>query len=75
MEKKKQIQMPHTYIIIFGVILLAALLTVFVPLGKYETREITYMMNGEEKTRTVLDPESFEYVLEESGNRVTKIAP
>ena len=32
MEKKKQIQMPHTYVIIFGVILLAALLTVFVPL-------------------------------------------
>ncbi len=75
MEKKKQFQMPHTYIIIFGVILLAALLTVFVPLGKYETKEITYMMNGEEKSRTVLDPESFQYVLDENGNKVTKIAP
>ncbi len=75
MEKKKQFQMPHTYIIIFGVILLAALLTVFVPLGRYETKEITYMMNGEEKSRTVLDPESFQYVLDENGNKVTKIAP
>ena len=28
MEKKKGFQMPHTYIIIFGVILFAALLTV-----------------------------------------------
>ena len=47
MEKKKKFQMPHTYIIIFGVILFAAILTMFIPLGKYETKEITYIMNGE----------------------------
>lgn len=75
MEKKKRFQMPHTYIIIFGVILLAALLTVFIPLGKYSTKEITYLQNGEEKTRTVLDPDSFEYVLDENGNKVTHAAP
>ena len=75
MEKKKKFQMPHTYIIIFGVILFAAILTMFIPLGKYETKEITYTMNGAEKTRTVLDPDSFEYVLDENGNRVTKVAP
>lgn len=75
MEKKKKFQMPHTYIIIFGVILFAAILTMFIPLGKYETKEITYTMNGEEKTRTVLDPDSFEYVLDENGNKVTKVAP
>ena len=40
MEKKKGFQMPHTYSIIFGVILFAALLTVFIPLGKYDTKEI-----------------------------------
>ena len=68
MEKKKGFQMPHTYIIIFGVILFAALLTVFIPLGKYDTKEITYMQNGVEKTRTVLDPESFQYILDENGN-------
>ena len=49
MEKKKGFQMPHTYIIIFGVILFAALLTVFIPLGKYDTKEITYMQNGVEQ--------------------------
>ena len=75
MEKKKGFQMPHTYIIIFGVILFAALLTVFIPLGKYDTKEITYMQNGVEKTRTVLDPESFQYILDEHGNKVTKAAP
>lgn len=74
MEKRKR-QFPHTYIIIFGVILVAALLTVFIPLGKYETKEITYTVNGEEKTKTVLDPDSFSYVLDEDGNKVTKIAP
>ena len=76
MEKqKKGIQMPHTYIIIFMVIIFAAVLTMFIPLGKYETHEITYLQNGTEKTRTVLDPDSFEYVLDENGSRVTKIAP
>lgn len=74
-KKKKQFQMPHTYIIIFGVILLAALLTVFIPLGKYETKEVTYMQNGVEKTKTVLDPDSFQYVLDEDGNKITQIAP
>ena len=64
-NKKKSFRMPHTYIIIFGVILFAALLTVFIPLGKYETKEITYMQNGTEKTKTVLDPDSFQYVLDE----------
>ena len=39
MEKRK-FQMPHTYIIIFGVILVAALLTCFIPLGKYDTKDI-----------------------------------
>ena len=33
------------------------------------------MQNGVEKTRTVLDPESFQYILDENGNKVTKAAP
>ena len=62
MEKKKGFQMPHTYIIIFGVILFAALLTVFIPLGKYDTKEITYMQNGvghrfDKWTRDPSDPD------------------
>ena len=73
--KKKKIKMPHTFVIIFGVVCLAALLTAFIPLGKYETTEVTYMQNGAEKTRTVLDPESFEYVLDENGNNVTSLTP
>ena len=67
-KKKKRFQMPHTYIIIFFVILFAAVLTMFVPLGKYDTMEISYMQNGEERTREVLDPDSFQYILDENGD-------
>lgn len=72
---KKRVQVPHTYVIIFGVILFAALLTMFIPQGQYDTQEITYIQNGEEKSRTVLDPDSFHYALDENGNRITKAAP
>lgn len=75
MEKKKTLQMPHTYIIIFFVIVLAAVLTLFIPLGQYDTKEITYLQNGAEKTKTVLDPDTFRYVLDDNGNKVTKAAP
>ena len=76
MEKqKKTFQMPHTYIIIFLVIGVAAIMTLFIPLGTYQQKEITYIQNGEEVTKTVLDPDSFEYVLDENGNKVTKAAP
>ena len=74
-NKKKGVTMPHTFIIIFGVILFAAVLTMFNPLGQYDTKEVTYTINGAEKTRTVLDADSFRYVLDENGNKVTKIAP
>lgn len=72
---KKKRQFPHTYVIIFGVVLLAALLTLLVPLGRYQTTEVTYMVDGEEKTRTVVDPDSFEYILDEDGNKVRHAAP
>lgn len=42
---------------------------------KYDTKEVTYIQNGVEKSRVVLDPSSFEYVLDENGDKVTKVAP
>jgi uncharacterized ion transporter superfamily protein YfcC len=54
---------PHTFIIIFGVVVLAVLLTHLVPAGRFETRLVTYEdEHGAERTREVLDPESFETV-------------
>lgn len=74
-KKKKGLQMPHTYVIIFGVIILCALLTVFVPVGSFETKQISYEHNGVTKTRNVVDPGSFRYELDENGEKVTKPVP
>ena len=42
---------PHTYVIIFGVVILAWLLTFIVPAGKFSTQDIEYQdANGETST-------------------------
>ena len=64
-------QVPDTYIIIFFVVVLAMLLTFLVPQGFYETEEVTYIMNGAEKTRTVIKDGSFQFLLDEEGNPMT----
>ena len=71
----KQVKMPHTYVIIFGVILLCALMTYLVPVGKFETQEVTYMVGESEKTRTVVVPDSFTYEKDEAGNLVRNPVP
>ena len=67
--------MPHTYIIILVSFCSRFLLTVFIPLGKYDTKRNHVYAERRGKTRTVLDPESFQYILDENGNKVTKAAP
>lgn len=73
--KKKKLEMPHTFVIIFCVVVLAAVLTMFIPLGKFDTKEISYLQDGQTKTREVIDPDSFTYVLDKDGNYVTNAAP
>lgn len=61
-KKNREIKMPHTYVIIFGVILFCWLLTALIPLGKFDTHKVTYTdASGKEKTKTVLIAESFRY--------------
>lgn len=58
----KQFQMPHTYLIIFAVVVLLWFLTFLIPLGKFDTQSVTYKnADGKEKARTVLINESFRY--------------
>lgn len=45
----KGFTVPDTYIIIFFVVVLAAILTFLVPKGYYETQDVSYMINGVEK--------------------------
>ena len=68
----KGFQVPDTYIIIFFVVVIAALLTFLVPKGFYETQDISYMINGVEKTRIVIKDGSFQYLTDDTGNVVTE---
>ncbi|MGM7703158.1 putative basic amino acid antiporter YfcC [Pseudalkalibacillus sp. Hm43] len=69
-QEQKAWKVPHTFIIIFFVVLLAGLLTYIVPKGQFETQDVTYVKDGEEQTKTVLNPESFTYVKDDEGNLV-----
>ena len=51
-------KIPHTYVIIFFIILISAVATWFVPGGEYERH--TKMVSGIE--RTVIDKDSFHYI-------------
>ncbi len=54
---------PHTFVIIFGVVVLAVLLTHLVPAGRFETSTVAFEdSQGAERTREVLDPDSYEVV-------------
>ncbi len=55
MEKKKKFKMPHTYVIIFGMVILAAILANVVPAGQF-TRVTDDFGN------TVVVADSFQYI-------------
>ncbi len=59
-QDEKRFQMPHTYVIIFFVVMFCWALTFMVPVGKFDTHDVTYTnADGKEKTKTVLLPETF----------------
>ncbi|MFO7978618.1 MAG: hypothetical protein R6U64_08155, partial [Bacteroidales bacterium] len=49
-------KVPHTYVIVFGIIVIAAVLTWIIPPGQYT--EQTYEVDGEEHTQMVFYYES-----------------
>lgn len=63
-------QMPDTLVLIFIVGLLAAVLSFLIPVGQFDTQKITYLVDGVEKVRTVINPESFRYISDENGDLV-----
>lgn len=71
----KGFKLPDTYVIIFFVVLLAAVLTYIIPQGHYLTEDVTYVVDGVEKTRTVIQEGSFQYVLDDNGNPVKSGVP
>ena len=67
-KKKRKFNAPDAYIVLFVLIIAAFCVTYIVPAGYFDVQEETYMKNGQEKTRTLVDPESFQYVLDEDGS-------
>lgn len=55
-EKKKKFKVPHTYVIIFSIVLIAFLGTYFIPAGTYER------VQDPASGRTVVDPDSYQRV-------------
>ncbi|XHF83834.1 putative basic amino acid antiporter YfcC [Vibrio sp. HN007] len=68
--EKQSWQMPDTLILIFIIGILAAAVTYFVPAGHFDSQQVSYMVDGAEKTRTVIDPASFAYATDENGELV-----
>ncbi|MDD1783654.1 putative basic amino acid antiporter YfcC [Enterovibrio sp. ZSDZ35] len=62
--------MPDTLILIFFVGLFAAAMTYLIPVGQFDSQQVTYLVDGAEKSRTVINPESFRYVTDENGDAV-----
>lgn len=57
-----KIRTPHTYAIIFVVVLLCWALTFLVPAGKFSTHDVEYVdSNGSTKSKTVLMADTFRY--------------
>ena len=60
--QNKTIKMPHTYVIIFAVIVACWLVTFLIPVGKYDTHEVEWTTSeGVTKSRTVLITDTFRY--------------
>lgn len=55
-------QTPHTYAIIFAVVIVCWFLTILIPAGFFSTHDVEYLdSNGDTKTRTVLMADTFRY--------------
>lgn len=67
-NKRKNINPPHTYIIIFAILVLAFIFTYLVPVGSYTYHDLEVTIDGETQAKSVIDPNSFQYELDEQGN-------
>ncbi len=73
---KPRFKAPDTFVIIFFVVVFAALLTYLVPVGQFETHQVTYTDQFENtRTREVLIPESFELLRDPDGEPVRRGVP
>ncbi|MFI3246010.1 MAG: putative basic amino acid antiporter YfcC [Ferrimonas sp.] len=69
-SKASRWQMPDTLILIFMIGMVAAALTYIIPVGSFDTTQVTYLVDGAERSRTVIDPSSFAYAIADDGGNV-----
>nr|WP_307774589.1 putative basic amino acid antiporter YfcC [uncultured Cetobacterium sp.] len=72
---RKKIRVPDTYVIIFFVVIFAAILTYIVPVGSFDMEKIQYATESGMKSRTVPIPGSFKYALNSLGEPLKKGIP
>ncbi|MFK0571030.1 putative basic amino acid antiporter YfcC [Endozoicomonas sp.] len=63
-------EMPDTLLLIFFIGILATVLTYIIPSGSFSSETVTYLVDGVEKSRQVINPESFSYALTEAGEKL-----
>ena len=66
-QPAKKWAMPDTLVIIFFVAILTSLATWVVPVGMFDSQEVQYQVDGQTKTRQVVDPHSFRILTNDAG--------
>lgn len=65
-------RVPDTFVILFFIVIAAAMLSFVVPQGALETRVVSYEQQGVERSREVVVPGSFQYLQDEEGEPVRR---
>ena len=58
-KQKKKIEFPHVFILMMAITLIFALLSYVIPSSEYQMMDVTYTISGVEKTRSVVDPNTW----------------
>ncbi len=71
-KKKRKKGSVDTYIIVFFVVVIAAISTYLIPRGYFETKEVSYKQGTTEHTKKTLIPDSFQFEKDAEGRPVVK---
>lgn len=67
MKNIKKIQMPDTLVILFCIAILVAIASYFIPVGKFDVKNVQYTSDGQTHSRSVLIADSFKFKLDSKG--------
>ena len=70
-KKLKKFAPPDAYIVLFIILVAVFIFSYFIPVGSFQVQQEIYVYKGVEKTRNLVNPESFTYLVDEQGNAQT----